>query len=53
MFEADFVLKLWLGIVPEHTVNFLQLILIVSLLCTLSNPIIVSVHATGRLKNFN
>lgn len=52
MFEADFVLKLWLGIVPEHTVNFLQLILIVSLLCTLSNPIIVSVHATGRLKKF-
>lgn len=52
MFEAEFVLKLWLGIVPEHTVTFLRLILIVGLLYTLSNPIIVSVHATGRLKKF-
>ena len=52
MFEANIVLKTWLGIVPDHTVNFLRLILIVGLLFTLSNPIIVSVHATGRLKRF-
>lgn len=52
MFEAEFILKLWLGIVPEHTVNFLRLVLISSLLYTLSNPIIVSVHATGKLKKF-
>lgn len=52
MFEADFVLHLWLGLVPEHTVSFLRLILIVGLLNTLSNPIIVSVHATGKLKRF-
>lgn len=52
MFEAEFVLKLWLGIVPEHTVTFLRLILVIGLLYTLSNPIIVSVHATGRLKKF-
>lgn len=52
IFEAEFVLKLWLGIVPEHTVNFLRLMLVVGLLFTLSNPINVSVHATGRLKRF-
>ena len=52
MFEAPFVLKLWLGNVPEHTVNFLRLILVSSLLYSLSNPIIVSVHATGKLKKF-
>ena len=52
MFEANIVLKTWLGIVPGHTVNFLRLIMIVGLLYTLSNPIIVSVHATGRLKKF-
>ena len=49
---AEFVLHLWLGMVPEHTVSFLQLILVTSVLFTLSNPIIVSVHATGRLKKF-
>lgn len=52
MFKAEFVLRLWLSIVPEHTVSFLRLILIVGLLYTLSNPIIVSVHATGKLKKF-
>lgn len=52
MFKAEFVLKLWLGIIPEHTVTFLRLILIVGLLYTLSNPITVSVHATGKLKKF-
>lgn len=52
MFKAEFVLKLWLGIVPEHTVPFLRLILIVGLLYSLSNPIIVSIHATGKLKKF-
>lgn len=52
MFEAEFVLRLWLGIVPEHTVAFLRLVLIVGLLYTLSNPVVVSVHATGHLKKF-
>lgn len=52
MFEAHTVLKLWLGIVPEYTVNFLRLILVVGLLYTIANPIVVSVHATGKLKKF-
>lgn len=52
MLEAPLVLKWWLGIVPEHTVNFLRLILCSSMLLTLSNPVIVSVHATGRIKRF-
>lgn len=52
VFKTEFILKLWLGIVPEHTATFLRLILIVGLLYTLSNPIIVSVHATGKLKKF-
>ena len=52
MFEAPLVLKWWLGIVPEHTANFLRLILCSSMLITLSNPLVVSVHATGRIKRF-
>ncbi len=52
MFEAPLVLGWWLGIVPEHTVNFLRLILCSSMLATLSNPLIVSVHATGSIKKF-
>lgn len=52
MLEAPLVLKWWLGIVPEHTVNFLRLILCSSMLISLSNPLVVSVHATGRIKRF-
>lgn len=52
MFEAQFVLKLWLGIVPEHTVNFLRLIIAASMLYSLANPLVVSVHATGSIKRF-
>lgn len=52
MFEAYPVLKIWLGNVPEHTSNFLRLILIPTLSYTLANPLIVSVHATGKIKWF-
>ena len=52
MLEAPLILKWWLGIVPEHTVSFLRLILCTGILFALSNPIITSVHATGKLKKF-
>lgn len=52
MLEANTILHWWLGIVPEHTITFLRLILCTSLLFTLSNPILVSVHATGKIKKF-
>lgn len=52
MFEAGQVLKWWLGIVPDHTVIFLRWGICISLLGTLSNPIGISVHATGNLKKF-
>ena len=50
--EAGQVLHWWLGIVPEHTENFLRLILCTSMLRCLATPIVDSVHATGRLKKF-
>lgn len=52
MLEAPLVLKWWLGMVPEHTVNFLRLILCSSMLIALSNPLIISVHATGKLRKY-
>lgn len=52
MLETMTILKLWLGIVPDYAIVFIRLVLCISLLGTLSNPIIVSVHATGNLKRF-
>ena len=52
MLEAELVLKWWLGIVPDHTVAFLRLVLCSTLIYTLSNPLCVSVYASGRLKKY-
>lgn len=52
MLEANMILKWWLGIVPDYTVVFLRLILCNSLLFTLAQPIVISIHATGNIKRF-
>lgn len=52
IFATDFILGLWLGIVPEHTSNFFRLVIVVSLMSVLSNSMVASIHATGHLKTF-
>lgn len=52
IYEADVVLKLWLDSVPNHTVNFLRLMLFTGLLAALSNPLDISVQATGNIRKF-
>ena len=51
-FETDFILTLWLKQYPEHTVNFVRLILIVSLSDVLSNTLINLQSATGKIRNY-
>lgn len=48
--EAYPVLVTWLKIVPDHTVNFLRLILAIMLLDCLINPFVVANQATGKVK---
>ena len=50
VFEADKVLWIWLGTVPNHTVWFVRLILVQSLFFALANPLSVSLNATGDIK---
>lgn len=52
-FETYQILSWWLGTIPAHTVNFIRLMLMISLIDTLANPVIVSSHATGQIRNFN
>lgn len=52
LFEADFVLTLWLGYYPEHTLNFVRLVLIVTMCDILSNTLINLQVATGRIRNY-
>lgn len=48
--EIEFLLHLWLGEFPKETIYFTQIILLQSLITTLTRPIIIGLHATGKLK---
>lgn len=52
LFEADFVLTLWLKHYPAHTVNFVRLILLVTMCDILSNTLINLQNATGKIRNY-
>ena len=51
--EAEYVLRLWLKTVPEHTNIFLRIILICSLFKLAGNILNIVIHATGRIKKFS
>lgn len=48
--EAPYILNLWLVEVPEYTVIFLRLVLLITLVDSLSYTLIASVHASGKVK---
>lgn len=52
LFETDFVLKLWLKDYPEHTANFVRLVLVLSMVDSLSNTLITLQLATGKIRNY-
>lgn len=52
LFETEFILTLWLKNYPEHTVNFVRLVLLVTMCDILSNTLINLQLATGKLRNY-
>lgn len=52
LLECPFLLKIWLGIVPENTVIFIRLIIVTTLLYTIINPILVANNATGKVRAY-
>jgi hypothetical protein len=52
MFEAEFVLTIWLKEYPQFSVIFVRLILALSLLEILSNTLINLQNATGKIRNY-
>lgn len=50
--ETEFLLQLWLKIVPDYTVDFLRIILITTWINSIANPLIISVKATGKVKRY-
>lgn len=48
--ETEFVLQLWLGRVPQFAADFIRLMLCVSLVDCVANPMMIGAAATGRVK---
>ena len=51
-FEAEFILKLWLGLVPERAASFVRLAMVVSLVGLLGDILYTNVLAVGKLKKY-
>lgn len=51
-FEIEAILYIWLGQVPEHTVLFTRLVIILSLSEILSNTLITAQKANGNIRDY-
>lgn len=52
LFEADMILKIWLGHYPDDTTTFFRLMLCTSLIYTMSNPLVIAAQATGKVRKY-
>lgn len=52
LFRTEYIMKLWLGEVPEYTVEFAQCIVFISLTYAAFEPIRAAVLATNRIAKF-
>lgn len=50
--NVDYILELWLKMVPDHTTLFVQLVLIFAMSESISNPLITAMLATGNIRNY-
>lgn len=50
--NTHYILVLWLKIVPEHAVLFIQLVLIFAMSESISNPLVTAMLATGNIRNY-
>lgn len=50
--ETESILKIWLNEVPEYAAIFLKIILCVSIIDSMSNPLMTAASATGKVKTY-
>ena len=52
LYSTEYILKIWLGIVPEYTSQFIKIMILVSMNYAIAYPTISAIHATGNIKKF-
>lgn len=50
LLETNVILSIWLENVPQYTVTFIRLILWIAIIDAISNPLMTSATATGKVK---
>ena len=50
--NTNYILQLWLGQAPEHTVAFVRLVLIFGMSESISSPLVTAMLATGNIRNY-
>lgn len=53
IFETNYILELWLSVIPQHLVLFLRIILTTAIIAPLSGICVTAIHATGRIKSLS
>ena len=51
-FNAKFILELWLGVVPNHTVNFVLITILFMFNELIAQPLIHAKNANGNIRNY-
>ena len=52
LMNTHYILVLWLKLVPEHAVTFVQLMLVFAMSESISNPLVTAMLASGRIRNY-
>ena len=52
MVETETILRIWLKIVPDYAVVFLRLMICITILDAVANPLMVSAAATGKVRRY-
>ena len=53
LFETEYILKLWLGVVPEHTANFVRLTIIGAMIDRMGDTGSSAIRAMGNVKKYS
>lgn len=48
--ETPYILRLWLGQLPEYVVPFTRIIIAISAIDSMASPLMTAAHATGRIR---
>jgi len=52
LLKTEYILSIWLKEVPEHTVQFVQLMIFIGILTAVGNPISAAAGSQGKIRNF-